>query len=209
MKRNLFYFLIILAVVLVLGYYFQMDGEIFQSSEEPAADDSQPSADQLAENVDLESLRELGFQDNVLTPAEAEFELRNLENEAVTGDDFRGSWVLMKFWSTSCILCMEEMPKLEEFYGQLESYDFELVAVNLEDRKETIKEVRDDYGLSFTLLKAPSRQKAMQIADNYPLRVYPSAALITPEGRPIMKKYGFSYWNDDEFISHFKQLFSD
>jgi peroxiredoxin len=52
-----------------------------------------------------------------------------IQGEKVSTASLRGKVVLVNFWSTSCVTCVEEMPKIVETYRKYRDRGFETVAV--------------------------------------------------------------------------------
>jgi thiol-disulfide isomerase/thioredoxin len=48
--------------------------------------------------------------------------------------DWRGRTVLLNLWATWCVPCRKEMPALDELQAKLGGADFEVVAVNIDQR---------------------------------------------------------------------------
>ena len=52
-----------------------------------------------------------------------------IQSPPLTAESLRGKVVLVNFWSTSCVTCVEEMPKIVETYKKYRDRGFETVAV--------------------------------------------------------------------------------
>jgi peroxiredoxin len=53
----------------------------------------------------------------------------SIQGEKVSTESLRGKVVLVNFWSTSCVTCVEEMPKIVQTYNKYRDRGFETVAV--------------------------------------------------------------------------------
>lgn len=42
---------------------------------------------------------------------------------------FEGNPLLVTFWSTTCAICLEEIPRLAKLYEELNEYGFEIIAI--------------------------------------------------------------------------------
>lgn len=60
----------------------------------------------------------------------------------------RGKVVVLDFWATWCGPCMQAMPVIDETVGQFDANDVRLVAVNLQETAEPIRETLDRLGIS-------------------------------------------------------------
>jgi thiol-disulfide isomerase/thioredoxin len=67
---------------------------------------------------------------------------RIMVGKAITDQSMRGKTYLIKFWATWCKPCIAEMGKLHEMYEQRRGTDFEIVMINIDDRREDFDRFR-------------------------------------------------------------------
>ena len=60
------------------------------------------------------------------------FALPNEEERIVQLQDFRGRYVLLDFWASWCIPCLDEFPPMKEIYNRYSRDKFEIVAISIE-----------------------------------------------------------------------------
>lgn len=97
--------------------------------------------------------RLLGDAVRVGAPAPT-FALAALDGNRLTLADYRGSVVLINFWTTWCPPCRTEMPALQKVFGQYQDQGFVVLAVNvteMDDRAEVAPFV-EELGLTFPIL---------------------------------------------------------
>ncbi len=75
--------------------------------------------------------------DNEIGQPAPTFQLRDLEGNMVSLEDFRGKVVMLDFWATWCAPCRATMPELEKLQ-QEHPDDFVLLAVNLGDDEDQV-----------------------------------------------------------------------
>lgn len=104
----------------------------------------------------------------------------------VTGRPFalaqwRGHPVLIDFWATSCVGCVQEMPKLVELYRQYHASGLELVAVamNYDDAKQVSRFVAEHH-LPFTVVYDAQGSIAHAFGD---ILLTPTDFLISADGK--------------------------
>jgi cytochrome c biogenesis protein CcmG, thiol:disulfide interchange protein DsbE len=93
----------------------------------------------------------------------------------------KGRWVIINFWSTTCIVCREEAPELERFYRGVSLAGGSqplFVSVNIQDSNESILEYARNYGLSFPVVT----DRAGKISLDYGVTGTPETFFIDPQG---------------------------
>lgn len=59
------------------------------------------------------------------------FTIPNQYGEPVSMKDFRGKYVLLDFWASWCIPCLDEFPHMRELYNEYDRDQFEIVAISI------------------------------------------------------------------------------
>ncbi len=67
-------------------------------------------------------------------------------------ENFRGKVVLLHFWQIGCSSCKLEMPAMDRLYGSYRRKGLEILAVNVGQKKETVKTFVAEMGVSYTIL---------------------------------------------------------
>src|SRR5581483_9289869 len=113
--------------------------------------------------------------------------------------DFRGRVVLLNFWATWCVPCVEEMPSLDKLQAQLGSRDFTVLALST-DREglSIVQPFVDKIGvrnLPIYLDQSRAAQRA------FGLRGIPTTMLIDREGREVGRLEGMAHWDSPEAMA--------
>ena len=66
---------------------------------------------------------------------------------------YRGFVIMINFWATDCVPCMNELPYLQKIYSDYVSDGLILFGLNYWEDFDVIRRVRDEEQLTFTLLK--------------------------------------------------------
>lgn len=93
--------------------------------------------------------------------------------------DLAGRPVLINFWSTSCTICIAEMPYQQKLYEQYQARGFELIGVSMPyDRPDVVLELVREKGITYpvALDLDGSAMKAFSV------KATPSSFLVDPEG---------------------------
>lgn len=89
-----------------------------------------------------------------------DFTLTTPDGRPVSLSDYAGKVVLVNFWATWCPSCVTEMPEYDQVYQQYGqpsangqfSGDFVVLAVNLQENPDWVKQFTDGLGLTYPIL---------------------------------------------------------
>ncbi len=122
-------------------------------------------------------------------PQAPDFTLKGLDGGSHTLSDLRGKVVLVNFWASWCPPCREEMPSMQRLYAELAGRDFEVLAVNVGEREETVFSfTRGEIAaeLEFPILLDP----AAEVIERYPAPGLPATFVVDRQGRLALKAVG-------------------
>ena len=131
------------------------------------------------------------------------FQLPNLANQPKQLADFKGQHVLLNFWATWCVPCVEEMPALERLYQQLRPHGLTVVAIST-DTIETakIEAFARKLNVTFPIL----RDADQAVSKTYGARDLPSTFLLNPKGEVVAAAKGARDWSSEQAFSYFNEL---
>jgi cytochrome c biogenesis protein CcmG, thiol:disulfide interchange protein DsbE len=75
-------------------------------------------------------------------------------------DDVRGKVVILHFWTGGCSSCREEMPAMESLYSRYGKKGFTILAVNVGQGKEAVRNFAAGMKVSYPLLLDPDAKVA-------------------------------------------------
>ncbi len=113
-----------------------------------------------------------------------DFALENLKGEQVRLSDLRGKVVVVDFWATWCIPCVEEMPTFQQFQTQYP--DFVMLGI---DQKESIDQVSsflNGKGIDYQILMDYNAK----VAGSYKVFMLPTTFFIDKDGMIRFRHYG-------------------
>jgi cytochrome c biogenesis protein CcmG/thiol:disulfide interchange protein DsbE len=64
----------------------------------------------------------------------------------------RGKVVILHFWQVGCSSCALEMPAMNKLYIKYRNKGLEVLAVNVRQKKETVKSFADGLGVNYQIL---------------------------------------------------------
>jgi len=98
---------------------------------------------------------------------------------------YRGKYVLLDFWSTTCGPCLAGLPDLKSVYTSFSRDDFEIVGIAQDDSK-WLGQFVSDNGIEWPqITQNRSEDGAADILDAYRVTGIPAYFLIDPEGRVV------------------------
>ncbi len=111
-----------------------------------------------------------------------------LEGEQFTTEDLRGKVVLVKFWATSCVTCVAQMPDNIENYNNLKDRGYDTIAVAMQyDPPNYVKNFAESRQLPFKVVIDATGDLAREFGD---VRLTPTAFLIDKQGNIIRRYLG-------------------
>lgn len=111
-------------------------------------------------------------------------DLLGFDGNPLNWDDYRGKTVLVDFWATDCVFCLQEMPKVREAYEQLSEKGFDVIAINMNANPEAVRNeiINGNYPWrNFYFASQPSFES--QYAKQIGLRALPFILLIAADGK--------------------------
>lgn len=139
------------------------------------------AADEIDEvRDDVDSNGDQGDVDASLAPS---FTLETLTGEPVTLEEYRGKVVLVNFWATWCLPCVEEIPLFELLRAEVGPADFEILAISVDEEPQlVVPEFLDSIGgVSYPVLVG-----TRDVVDAYDIGIgIPATYIVNREGRVV------------------------
>ncbi len=146
----------------------------------------------------------LGFQLPEKTLPAVDFELEDLDGNLIRLSSMHGRVVFLNFWATWCPPCRAEMPSMENLYNRFASRDFEIVAVNLQEKNKQVSKFVADNGLTFKILL----DKTGSTGAAYGARSIPTTYIINRDGSVLARTLGGREWDTEELFDLFEKILS-
>jgi peroxiredoxin len=131
-----------------------------------------------------------------------DFVLPDPKGRIISISEFRRKIVFLNFWTTWCYACIIEMPAMEKLHKEFRDRDFVMIAINLQESAERVKQFYKDHKLTFTtMLDTEGR-----IGAKFGIRSIPTTLILDKEGRIIGKAIGPREWDGDQAKALFDYL---
>lgn len=113
---------------------------------------------------------------------------KTIKNANPLSIDKLGKPLLVSFWSTSCVVCLKEMPHLAKIYEEFRPKGFEMVAVAMPfDRPSDVVQLSEQFEWPFLVALDLDEEVSKSFGD---IRVTPTAFLIDQHGEFVQKYVG-------------------
>jgi len=119
--------------------------------------------------------------------------LQNLNGNTVSLDTLRGKVVLVHFWATFCIPCLEEMPVLESLSQEYGRQGLIILGIAGDRGKtEVVREFAEKTGVSFPVL----HDQDGRIRNQYEVVALPTTYLVGRDGKISGRAIGTRSWDE-------------
>ena len=110
-----------------------------------------------------------------------------ITGESFDLDDWRGRWVIVNFFQSTCVPCIMEHPELVAFEEHhTEAGDARIVSVVFDDTVENVRQFFAVHGGEWPVLATGARQAAVA----YGVTGVPESYLVAPSGVVVWKQLG-------------------
>lgn len=132
----------------------------------------------------------------------ADFSLPDLDGKMHTLSDYKGKAVLVTFWASWCLPCLQEMPSMSRLADALNDNNFEIVSINISDKPRRIRETLRRLKLNLLVLQDINSK----IYKSWGGRILPTSYVVDHTGDIRYQVIGPMEWDDADVVSKIKQL---
>jgi peroxiredoxin len=133
-----------------------------------------------------------------------DFRLNHLDGTTASLQDFSGKVVLLNFWATWCLPCIQEMPDMEKLWQQYKDAGLVVLGVSNDDagKRKRVETFINKVNLSFPILLDPDST----ISELYNVSAIPVSYLIDRNGVLLAKIVGVREWASPEAFTLIEHL---
>jgi len=138
-------------------------------------------------------------------PKRQDFSLPDFQGELHSVPDYQGKVVLINFWASWCPPCIYEMPELMRLKQQMADKPFEILAINVGEKKYRVRKFTKVINLELPVL-LDTKSKAF---DDWGVRTLPTSFLIDANGQVRYRIRGNPGWEHEDTLAVIEQLVSE
>jgi len=120
-----------------------------------------------------------GDLSEVSVAARSELILPDLSGQQRNLDEFAGKVLLVNFWASWCMPCLEEMPSMQRLTAAMRGKPFAIVAVNVGEAKRRVQATAKRLKLDFSILL----DKDSTVFKDWGATVLPTSYVLDRSGR--------------------------
>jgi peroxiredoxin len=130
------------------------------------------------------------------------FNLTAEDGSGLRLEDYRGKFVLLNFWATYCVPCVDELPSLNGLYEELKDEGLVVLGVSVDTDDEGYKAFLRQHRVTFPVVRDPEWTVALQ----YGTSKIPETYLIDKEGVVRRKYVNSQEWQHPEIVNYLQSL---
>lgn len=132
-----------------------------------------------------------------------EFSAKTLKGQTVRLSQFSNKIVILNFWVSWCLPCIQEMPHIQDLDEKLPDDQFTILSINVKDRIQRVEKLlkKTFFKLNVVLDSSGS------IYQQYHIRNFPTAIIIDRQGQLLGRIEGKRDWSEPQLLEYLKYLY--
>ena len=139
---------------------------------------------------------------NIKADSAPDFVLKSASGKNIRLSELKGRVVMLNFWATWCGPCAEEIPHLNKLHESLDTYDFELLGINLDEDQSKAMHLANKLNVNFPILF----DKEKDVSKSFSIDAMPTTILIDRSGKIRHINRGFKKGSIEKYYSQIQAL---
>lgn len=110
-----------------------------------------------------------------------DFAVADINNQQVSLTQFKGKYVLINFWASWCIPCVEKIPTLKQYYSSYNKDGFEIINISVDQKKQAWTNGVKKFKLETFYNLLVNDKLRSKFSNN--ISPIPSEILVSPDGK--------------------------
>jgi thiol-disulfide isomerase/thioredoxin len=141
--------------------------------------------------------------DTVTEKFDYSFNIKDLNDNRIGFENFRGKVIFLNLWATWCAPCRAEMPSIEKLYLENQRDEIQFIMLSLDEDSDLQKVKNFIHSRNFTFpVFMPSGHLPAQLQ----VPGIPTTFIIDKQGKIIMKKVGMTNFSNGHYDKLLKEL---
>ncbi|PNX52629.1 MAG: hypothetical protein BV458_08635 [Thermoplasmata archaeon M9B2D] len=132
-----------------------------------------------------------------------DFVLKDIDGTSHKLAHYRGRPVILNFWASWCVECLEEMPSLEALYKGFHERGLMVLGISIDRDPAKIRSVLNKINVSYPVLMEPSGEVFI---DSYAVTKLPTTIFIDKEGYIVLTISGGENLNSKKIRAYIEGL---
>lgn len=133
------------------------------------------------------------------------FTLADIKDQTHSLNDYKGKVVLVNFWASWCPPCIHEMPALKKLKKNLTGQPFEILAINVGEKKYKVRKFSNVIKLDLPVLLDTSSTTF----NDWDVKTLPTSFLVDATGNVRYRVLGNPGWDNIETTSIIDNLLTE
>ena len=122
-----------------------------------------------------------GRPDTLVGKKALDFNVKDLDGDDLSLEQYRGNVILLDFWAVWCKPCIAEMPNVKQVYEKYKDDNFQIIGISLDKDRDTLVGYLEKEGIAWPQVFDGDGWDN-QVAKMYGIRAIPQMYLIDGEG---------------------------
>ena len=118
--------------------------------------------------------------------------------------DLRGKVVVLNFWASYCVSCVEELPSLDRLQQRIASRGGVVVGISIDEDPKAYDKFLIEHPVGFSTYYEPTKKVSL----SYGTSMIPETYVIDRQGRLTRKIIGPQQWDSEEMLGYFDTTLS-